>query len=58
MAFVLAAALYSLIKYSYYPIGFIFYELIAAFSIFLAYRIKNIEDDPHYMTLLEEMIEQ
>lgn len=58
MVFVLATGLYSIIRYDYYPIGVVAYLVIAALSIFFAHKIRYKDDDPHYMTLLEEMIEQ
>lgn len=58
MAFILGTSLYSIIKYKYYPIGVVIYEVLAILSIIFAHKIRYSEEDPEYQKLLEEIIDR
>ena len=50
---VLVLFLYSLIGHDYYPLGVVCYLVLGVLSVFFAFKVKNIKDDPGYMELLE-----
>ncbi len=58
MIFVLGASLYSIISYSFYPIGVSIYLVLAILSLFFASKIRSIKDEKGYDQLLEEMIDR
>ena len=53
LVMVLVLFLYSLIGHDYYPLGVVCYLVLGVLSVFFAFKVKNIKDDPGYMELLE-----